>query len=214
MSDLVTRLRAAGWTGQNSLPDMAADEIERLQARVEALIAEVSELKGHRHALNVYIDETEASHTGSGDYLEKTLGDMAEARIMVRRLIEPFENGFSGCPWCGIQVGEFHKDSCQLREARSLLSVEPVTHWRSAIPLEPGYYWWRQGERIEPSQVSRTPGSETMYVHFIGEITGLPQEAWQPDWQWMPMFVAPAQMPTPTEYGKRRAATEQEKSDE
>ena len=37
MSDLIERLRAAGWTGRNSLPDMAADEIERLQARVDKL---------------------------------------------------------------------------------------------------------------------------------------------------------------------------------
>ena len=37
MSDLTERLRAAGWTGRNSLPDMAADEIERLQARVGEL---------------------------------------------------------------------------------------------------------------------------------------------------------------------------------
>ena len=37
MADLVTRLRAAGWTGQNSLPDMAADEIEKLRAEYSAL---------------------------------------------------------------------------------------------------------------------------------------------------------------------------------
>ena len=124
-----------------------------------------------------------------GEEYEKALRDMVEARMMIRSLIEPFENGFSGCPWCGIQVGEFHKDSCQLREARSLLSVESINLWKSDVPIEPGYYWWRQGGRIEPSQVTYSDACETLYVHFIGEITGLPQEAWQPDWQWMPMFI-------------------------
>jgi len=66
--------------------------------------------------------------------------------------------------------------------------------WTSSPPVEPGYYWWKQGERIEPCEV-RDIGNGHLEAWFVGESDPLDQWQWQPDWMW-------ADMPTPAEKGQ------------
>ena len=67
--------------------------------------------------------------------------------------------------------------------------------WTSSPPVEPGYYWWKQGERIEPCEV-RDIGNGHLEAWFVGESDPLDQWQWQPDWMW-------ADMPTPVGNGQK-----------
>ncbi len=55
--------------------------------------------------------------------------------------------------------------------------------WSHEPPTEPGYYWWRQGDRIEPCEM-RLVDDDLREVWFIGEADPLAEWQWQPEWQW------------------------------
>lgn len=63
-----------------------------------------------------------------------------------------------------------------------------MTEWTTEPPTNCGYYWWRQGDRIEPCEVRviYIDGDAEREVWFIGESDPLAEWQWQPDWQWMP----------------------------
>lgn len=71
------------------------------------------------------------------------------------------------------------------RRALATDSGSPETFWRSDQPTEPRWYWWRQGDRIEPARVISVEG--ILVAQFIGENQTLEQVAWQPDWLWADM---------------------------
>jgi hypothetical protein len=60
--------------------------------------------------------------------------------------------------------------------------------WQSNPPKAEGYWWWRQGDRIEPSKIVDI-GDGELEVWFIGEHNPLDKQSWQPEWRWMPMSV-------------------------
>ena len=71
MSDLIERLRAAGWTGRNSLPDMAADEIERLTTEAPCAAHNAAEYHDIIRGQRKRIAELEAALRG---YVKATTG--------------------------------------------------------------------------------------------------------------------------------------------
>jgi len=60
-----------------------------------------------------------------------------------------------------------------------------MTDWSAEKPTEPGYYWWRQGERVEPCEIRAVEDSD-LEAWFIGESDPLVEWEWQPDWKWKP----------------------------
>ena len=69
--------------------------------------------------------------------------------------------------------------------------------WTSKKPTEPGYYWWRQGDRIEPCQIKELEDSDGLYLPntleawFIGEDDPIVQWSWLDEWFWMPLPKPP-----------------------
>lgn len=69
------------------------------------------------------------------------------------------------------------------------------SQWTSEPPTEPRWYWWRQGDRIEPCQITQREGG-ALYAWFVAERNPLAQYQWQPNWLWADM-----QFPAATRHG-------------
>ena len=62
-----------------------------------------------------------------------------------------------------------------------------MSEWTTEKPTKPGYYWWRQGDRVEPCEIRQSGHHEQhLEVWFIGESDPLVYWQWQPDWRWKP----------------------------
>ena len=69
---------------------------------------------------------------------------------------------------------------------------EPMTetYWSVLHPTKPGWYWWKQGERVEPALVEDN-GCGGLQVAWVGKEMRWQQYQWQDKgWEWKPMSVS------------------------
>ena len=61
--------------------------------------------------------------------------------------------------------------------------------WTNNAPTYAGWYWWRQGERVEIARIGHD--GIGLLIAWIGERDICPIGLWQPHWEWWPEKIEP-----------------------
>lgn len=118
------------------------------------------------------------------NYRDPSIDDI---RIVIdRALKDATDSRPKNCGQCPHDVGDSHERDYDWPNCVDQRQDFQHREWTREKPRKPGYYWWRQGDRIEPCEI-RNPMDADLEVWFVGEADPLVEWQWQPEWLWAEM---------------------------